>query len=157
MTAPATCRGRFMSCPSGSAGRIRAVTPWVLDAQVTYLNHGAFGACPAPVLEAQQRWRAELEANPNRFFLETYVPALDAARSALAEFLGADPAALVFVRNATEGVNAVVRSLEPDLRPGDELLVTDHGYNACRNALEVADERTGARVVVANIPFPIGA
>jgi isopenicillin-N epimerase len=131
------------------------VTPWILDPEVTYLNHGAFGACPGPVLEAQQRWRRELEANPNRWFLESYVPALDAARAVLGAFLGADPAGLVFVRNATEGVNAVIRSLEPDLRPGDELLVTDHAYNACRNALEVAAERTGARLVVAHVPFPI--
>jgi isopenicillin-N epimerase len=131
------------------------VEPWILDPDVTYLNHGAFGACPRPVLEAQQRWRVELETNPNRFFLEAYVPALDAARQALAAFLGADPAGLVFVRNATEGVNAVLRSLEPELRPGDELLVTDHAYNACRNALDVTAERAGARVVVAHVPFPI--
>lgn len=129
--------------------------PWILDPDVAYLNHGAFGACPRPVLEAQQRWRVELETNPNRFFLEAYVPALDAARAELAAFLGADPAGLVFVRNATEGVNAVVRSLEPGLRAGDELLVTDHAYNACRNAFEVSAERTGARVVVAHVPFPI--
>jgi isopenicillin-N epimerase len=131
------------------------VEPWILDPDVAYLNHGAFGACPRPVLEAQQRWRDELERNPNRFFLETYVPALDAARAALADFLGADPAGLVFVRNATEGVNAVLRSLEPALAAGDELLVTDHAYNACRNALDLTAERTGARVVVAHVPFPI--
>jgi isopenicillin-N epimerase len=136
---------------------MRPVEPWILDPDVAYLNHGAFGACPRPVLEAQQRWRVQLEANPNRFFLETYVPALDAARVALAAFLGADPAGLVFVRNATEGVNAVVRSLEPELGAGDELLVTDHAYNACRNALDVTAERTGAGVVVAHVPFPIGS
>lgn len=131
--------------------------PWILDPDVAYLNHGAFGACPRPVLEAQQRWRAQLETNPNRFFLEAYVPALDAARADLAAFLGADPAGLVFVRNATEGVNAVLRSLEPELGAGDELLVTDHAYNACRNVLDVTAERTGARVVVAHVPFPIAS
>lgn len=130
---------------------------WALDPTVTYLNHGAFGACPRPVLDAQQRWRDRLEANPNRFFLEEYEPALDAARAALAGFLGADPAGLVFVRNATDGVNAVLRSVEPDLRPGDELLVTDHAYNACRNTVEATAQRTGARVVVAHVPFPLGS
>jgi isopenicillin-N epimerase len=133
------------------------VEAWILDPDVAYLNHGAFGACPRPVLDAQERWRVELETNPNRFFLERYVPALDAARAALAAFLGADPAGLVFVRNATEGVNAVLRSLEPELGAGDELLVTDHAYNACRNVIDVTAERTGARVVVAHVPFPIGS
>lgn len=133
------------------------MTPWTLDHEVTYLNHGAFGACPAPVLEAQQRWRDELEANPNGFFIDRYAPALDAARDALAAFLGADPEGLVFVHNATEGVNAVLHSLEPDLRPGDELLVTDHAYNAVRNTLDVTAERTGARVVVAHVPFPLSS
>jgi isopenicillin-N epimerase len=128
---------------------------WALDPDVTYLNHGAFGSCPTPILDAQQRWRDQMERNPNRFFLETFEPALDEARRELAAFLGADPAGLVFVRNATEGVNAVLRSMEPELHPGDELLVTDHAYNACRNALEVTAERTGARVVVAHVPFPI--
>lgn len=141
----------------GAARTIRRVSIWALDPEVTYLNHGAFGACPRPVLEAQQRWQARMEANPNRFFLEEYEPALDAARTALATFIGADPAGLVFVRNATEGVNAVLRSLEPQLGSGDELLVTDHAYNAIRNALEATAGRTGARVVVARVPFPIGS
>jgi isopenicillin-N epimerase len=128
---------------------------WALDPEVTYLNHGGFGACPRPVLEAQQRWSEQLESNPNRFFIETYVPALDAARAAVAGFLGADPLGIVFVHNVTEGINAALHSLEAGLRPGDELLVTDHAYNAIRNAVEVTAERTGARVVVARVPFPL--
>ncbi len=141
--------------PEAPDRSIPAVSIWALDPQVTYLNHGAFGSCPRPVLEAQRRWRDELEADPNRFFLERYEPALDAARESLAGFLGADPAGLVFVRNATEGVNAVLRSLEPELGPEAEILVTDHAYNACRNAVEATAERTGARVVVASVPFPV--
>ena len=128
---------------------------WALDPEVTHLNHGSFGACPRTVLDAQRRWRDELEANPNRFFLERYQPALDTARGELAAFLHVDPAGLVFVRNATEGINAVLRSLEPELGPGDELLVTDHAYDACRNAFEATAGRTGARVVVARVPFPL--
>ena len=106
-------------------------------------------------LEAQQRWRDLLESNPTRFMLEHYQPALDRARERVSRFVGAEPAGLAFVNNATEGVNAVLRSLEATLRPGDEIVITDHGYNACRNAVMVTAARTGARVVVASFPFPI--
>ena len=77
---------------------------------------------------------------------------LDGARKALARFVGAKAENLVFVANATSGVNTVLRSLR--FAPGDELLVTDHEYNACRNALQFAAERDGAKVVVVRLPFP---
>ncbi len=128
---------------------------WSLDPSVSHLNHGSFGATPVPVLKAQQRLRDLMEANPTRFMLERYQPALDAARRRVADFVGADPSGLAFVNNATSGVNAVLRSLEPTLRAGDELLITNHGYNACNNAVAESAARSGARVVTASFPFPI--
>lgn len=139
--------------PASHADKVRDL--WTLDPSVTFLNHGSFGACPRPVLEAQQRIRDELEREPVRFFVHRFEPLLDAARDALAAFVGADADDLVFVPNATTGVNTVLRSLP--LGPADELVVTDHEYNACRNALDAAAERTGARVVVAPVPFPLHA
>jgi len=127
----------------------------VLDPDLVHLNHGSFGACPRGVLAAQDRWRVDLERDPTGFFVERYWPALDHARRRLADFVGADAAGLVFVPNSTTGVNAVLRSIEPTLRPGDEILVTDHTYNACRNVVEAVAGRTGAVVVTARIPFPI--
>ena len=130
--------------------------PWVLEDGVLHLNHGSFGATPVPVLEAQQRVRSRMEANPTRYFLGgEYQSELDSARRAVAGFVGGDEAGLVFVNNATTGVNAVLRSLEPTLAPGDEIVVTDHEYNACRNAATVSASRAGARVVTAGVPFPI--
>jgi isopenicillin-N epimerase len=125
---------------------------WALDPAIAFLNHGAFGACPIPVLEAQTQWRARLERQPLQFLARELEPVLDVARTKLAQFVGTDPDDLVFVPNATAGVNTVLRSLW--FQPGDELLTTDHAYNACRNALDYVAERSGARVVVAELPFP---
>jgi isopenicillin-N epimerase len=126
---------------------------WTLDPEIDFLNHGSFGACPRAVLEAQSELRARLEREPVRFMVRELEGKLDTARAALAPFVGADPADLVFVPNATTGVNSVLRSL--DLQPGDELVVTNHAYAACRNALDAVARTTGARAVVVAVPFPL--
>jgi isopenicillin-N epimerase len=126
---------------------------WQLDPNVVFLNHGSFGACPTEVLRHQTALRAELEANPVRFLVRELFDRVDAARAALARFVGADPEGLAFVPNATTGVNAVVRALT--FERGDELLVTNHGYKACSNALEFVAARAGARVVIVDVPFPL--
>ena len=128
---------------------------WTLDPAITFLNHGSFGATPRVVLEKQHEYRAQLEREPVRFFVRELEPLLDAARAELADFLGADAEGLAFVPNATAGVNAVLRSL--DLDKFDELLVTTHEYNASRNTLDYAAGLAGAKVVVADVPFPIAS
>jgi len=126
---------------------------WTLEPDLHFLNHGSFGATPAPILARQQELRAEIEREPVRFLARELEARIDAARAPLAAFLGADARDLVPVPNATTGVNAVLRSLS--FERGDEILVTDHGYNACKNVAELVAERTGARVVVARVPFPL--
>lgn len=127
---------------------------WQLDDSIHFLNHGSFGATPRAVLEHQRTLRDRLESEPVRFMVRELEPLLDASRSRLADFMGAQAGDLAFVGNATSGVNAVLRSLQ--FQPGDELVTTSHGYNACTNALHFVAERSGARVVIADLPFPVG-
>jgi len=126
---------------------------WLLDPEITYLNHGSFGATPVAVLAKQTELREQLEREPVRFMVRELEPLLDEARGELAAFVGADPASIAFVPNATAGVNAVLRSL--DLDRHDELLVTSHEYNASRNALDYVAGLAGAKVVPVEVPFPI--
>ncbi len=126
---------------------------WQLDPSIEFLNHGSFGACPTVILEAQQRWRERMELEPVRFFVHELEPALDVARDELAAFIGAESETLAFVPNATFGINSVLRSLT--FSPRDELLVSDHEYNASRNALEFVAQRSGAQVKVVELPFPL--
>jgi len=128
---------------------------WTLDPGITYLNHGSFGATPRVVLEKQNEFRARMEREPVRFFVRELEPMLDEARAALAAFIGADPEGLAFVPNATAGFNTVLRSL--DLDKFDELLVTTHEYNAARNTLDYVAGVAGAKVVVADVPFPLAS
>jgi len=125
----------------------------VLDPAVVHLNHGSYGACPRAVLDEQARLRARLEAATMRYFVRDWQPDVDRARARVAAFVGADPDGFVFVPNTTTGVATVLGSLV--LAPGDELLATDHTYRACKNALDRTAARTGARIVVANLPWPV--
>jgi isopenicillin-N epimerase len=126
---------------------------WTLDPDVAYLNHGAFGACPRSVLEVQAEWRARLEREPVRFYLGELERHLDEVRAVVGDFVGGAPADLVFLANATAGVNTVLASLR--LEEGDEILVTDHGYNACLNAVEYWASRAGGRASLARVAFPV--
>ncbi len=120
-----------------------------------HLNHGSFGAVPLEVQARQIEWRVRWEANTTGFILNEYTDALDVARQELANFVGAAPAGLVFVRNASQGVASVIRTIEPQLKPGDEIVTTNQDYNAVRQTLEFSAATRGTRVVVAEVPFPI--
>jgi len=127
---------------------------WGLDLSIDFLNHGSFGACPREVLAGQAALRDRMEAEPVQFLWHDLDGLLAAARAELAAFIGANPDDLAFVANATTGVNTVLQSLHFD--PYDELLTTDHEYNAVLNAARAVAMRDAARVVVAHVPFPIG-
>ena len=126
---------------------------WTLEPSVAMLNHGSFGAAPRVVLDAQQAWRERLEREPVLFLDRELEGHLAFVRERLGAFIGAAPEDLAFVANASTGVNTVLHALR--FAPGDELLSTDHEYNAVLNTLRHVAARDDARLVIARIPFPI--
>ncbi len=128
---------------------------WLLADDLIFLNHGSFGACPRSVLAVQRDWQDIMERDPVRFLVRELPQRLDEAREKLATFVGSRPEDLVFVQNATDGANAVLRSLLPTFKPGDELLTASHAYRAVRQTMVYVAGLSGAKVVDADVPFPI--
>lgn len=126
---------------------------FLLDPDVVFLNHGSFGATPRPVFDRYQAWQRRLEWEPVRFVEDEMPAAFAAARQALGDYLNADPANLVYVPNATFGVNVVARSLA--LGPGDEVLTTDHEYGACERTWRFLSHKRGFDYKRQAIALPI--
>jgi len=126
---------------------------FLLRSDVVFLNHGSFGACPRPVFEAYQRWQLELERQPVAFLGRRFEGLMAEARAALGAFLGAAPDDLVYVSNATTGLNIVARSLP--LAPGDEVLSTDQEYGALDRTWRFICGKRGARYVRQPVELPI--
>jgi isopenicillin-N epimerase len=124
-----------------------------LDSSLTFLNHGSFGSCPKPVLAFQRKWQDIIEARPIEMLGRRSDEMLNEAKSVVGLFLGAREDDVAFVTNATDAVNAIVRSLE--FRPGDELLTTNHVYGAVRKTLWSIADRTGAKTIEADVKVPI--
>ncbi len=125
---------------------------FLLDPDLIFLNHGSFGACPRPVMENFQRWQLEMERNPVAFLGRHSGERLAQARERLAQHLGGRAADLVFVPNATTGVNTVAASLA--LRPGDGVLATDHEYGACDATWQRRCQQAGASYRRVEVPLP---
>ena len=138
MSSPAELRERFQ-----------------IDPEVRFLNHGSFGACPRPVAEAQAAWLREMERQPVLFFARRYASLMATVRERLASYLGTAPLNLVWVANATIGVNIVARSLAMQLGPGDEVLGCDHEYGACDRTWRYLGSKHGFAYRRAAVPPPL--
>lgn len=128
---------------------------FLLQPDVTFLNHGSFGACPRPVFEEYQRWQLELERQPVEFLGRRFNDLMLTARQALGAFVGAEADDLVYVTNATVGLNIVARSLP--LEPGDEVLSTNHEYGALDRTWKFICARRGARYVRQAVTTPVNS
>jgi len=125
---------------------------FLLDPSVIFLNHGSFGATPRPVFRAYQRWQRELERQPVEFLGRRFRNLMTAARTALGEYLGTATDNLVYTTNVTVSLNIVARSL--DLKPGDEVLSTDHEYGALDRTWRFLAKERGFRYINQPIPVP---
>ena len=123
-----------------------------LSQDVTFLNHGSFGACPKPVFEKYQYWQRELERQPVQFMAEAIYKHLKSARDSLGNFIGCNGDDLFFVPNPTTGVNTIINNL--DLSPGEEILSTDHEYGALIRGWDSISKKTSARFIKREIPLP---
>ncbi len=126
---------------------------WGLDPAMVFLNHGSFGATPAKILEFQQQLRNRMEREPVRFMVREFEPLWWEAKNKLGDFVGAKGDNIVFVKNATMGVNTIMHSL--DFKEGDEVITTNHVYGACLHTLHEYAKIKGFKVVMVDIPFPI--
>jgi isopenicillin-N epimerase len=114
---------------------------WLLDPEISFLNHGSYGAVPRTVLDDQRRLQERMERDPTGFLALELSSALRTGANRLAIFINCAGSDLAFIENATAGCNMVLGSVR--LSPGDEILVTDHGYSAIRKAAEYHAARAG--------------
>ena len=127
---------------------------WLLLPNIAFLNHGSFGAIPRATFRLQQRWAARVEAQPVEFLIRQYHDLIERTKSAVGQWLGMKNEDFGLVANATEGANAVLASI--GLGPGDELVTTNHVYNAIRQAMRRTAHRHGASYREIVVPTPVG-
>lgn len=128
---------------------------FLLNPDVVFLNHGSFGACPKPVFERYQAWQLELERQPVEFLGRRFDSVMAEARQHLGAYLNAPADDLLYVTNATLGLNVVARSLQLTLQPGDEILTTNHEYGALNRTWEFISKYTGAKYINHPMPMPM--
>ena len=126
---------------------------FLLDPSIIFLNHGSFGATPKSVFEAYQNWQLRLERQPVLFLGRELDGLLKESREVLGEYLNADADDLVYIPNATHGVNIIAHSLQ--LKPGDEVLTTDHEYGACDYTWNFVCGKVGAKYIHQPVPLPV--
>ena len=124
---------------------------WNLSDDIVFLNHGSFGATPKAIMEEQRKWQDLMERDPVKFFEEIAPEALLNSRKAIAKIIKCHFDDIALIDNATTGVNIVLRSLK--FNEGDEILVPNHAYQACRNAIDFIAMRYSVNVKISKIPF----
>ena len=124
---------------------------FMLDPDVTYFNHGAYGGCPKEIFNVMLEWQNILEINPSKYMDELFEN-LENSRVSLSEYIDCNKNDIVFFSNPTTAMNTVVKNL--NLNPDDEILSTDHEYGAMNITWNYICEKTGAKFIRTKIPTP---
>ncbi|WP_396194815.1 aminotransferase class V-fold PLP-dependent enzyme [Flavobacterium sp.] len=126
---------------------------FLINPNITFLNHGSFGACPKPIFEELHRFQFELESDPVDFIQRKQPHYLKTARESLAEFVGCNAKDLFFTTNPTFAINVIMRSIK--LNEGDEILSTNHEYGAMDRTWNFYCKKSGAKYIRQEISLPI--
>ena len=126
---------------------------FILDPDITFLNHGSFGACPKPIFEDYQHWQKKLEQQPVLFSTDIVYKQLKKSRTALGGFVGCDEQDLIFFQNPTTAVSNIILSL--NLKPGDEILMSNHEYGALVRAWSKWAQRHQVKIVEQEVKLPV--
>ena len=126
---------------------------FLLDPDITFLNHGSYGACSKPVFKEYQDWQQKLENQPVQFMTNQVYSAMEKSRESMSQFVGCDDEELVFFQNPTTAVTNVIYNL--DLKPGDEVLMSNHEYGALVRAWKMWGEKIGVNIIQQDISMPV--
>jgi isopenicillin-N epimerase len=126
---------------------------FLLNPEITFLNHGSFGACPKPIFDNYQFWQLELEKEPVQFIQKKSAAYLKSSKNALAKYIGCQSQDFFFTPNPTFAINMIMRSLV--LQKGDEILTTNHEYGAMDRTWNFYCKKSGAKYVRQEISLPI--
>ena len=124
-----------------------------LDHNVTYLNHGSFGACPKELLNTQFKLQKELEKEPVKHLAFDIVKNLEKSRIALSHYVNCDKDDVVYFPNPSTALNTVLRSLK--LEKEDEVLSTNHEYGAMDKAWSYLSKKIGFKYINQKISVPL--
>ena len=126
---------------------------FLLDPDITFLNHGSYGACSKPVFKEYQDWQKKLEDQPVQFMTNQVYSAMEKSRESMSQFVGCDEEELVFFQNPTTAVTNVIYNL--DLKSGDEVLMSNHEYGALVRAWKMWGKKTGVNIIQQDISVPV--
>ena len=126
---------------------------FMLNPEITFLNHGSYGACPKPIFDSLIRMKKQLEFEPVKFLGYDIFPLLDKSREALSGFVNCSMDDIVFKPNPSTALNTVIKSLK--LSPGDEILSTNHEYGALDRTWHFICKKTGAKYIKQPISLPL--
>ena len=126
---------------------------FILDREITFLNHGSYGSCPKPVFEAYQKYQTDLEIHPIKFMQEDVYRLLEISRESLSHYINCDKDDLIFVSNPTQAVGNVIHNISVNIN--DEILSTNLEYGACDRMWTYDSEQKGYKYIQAEITLPI--